>query len=107
MELIASELDKLAIRRKGTLITREDVELMTIPSDEGIVWKMTDLLSARKKEDALQYAHRVIDRGAEEYKLWAMLLSHLKNVVLSLLENHKIEHSLDYSLISVYFFSII
>ena len=82
MNLIAHEIDKLALLKSGAPITKDDVDAMTIPSDEGIVWKMTDFLCAGLRLNALKFAKRTLDRGGDAYGLWAILLSMLKNVVL-------------------------
>jgi DNA polymerase III delta subunit len=81
-EMIANEIDKLSLTRDTASITKEDIESHSIPSDEGIVWRMTDLLCEGKRKPALLYAHRMIDRGGDAYGLWALLLSTLKNLVL-------------------------
>lgn len=82
MELLSQEVEKLAMYAAGRAITRADVELMTIPSDEGIVWKMTDLLCAGNRIEALSYARRMLGRGGDPWQVWNILLSHLKNLVL-------------------------
>ncbi len=82
MDLLSQEIDKLALLATGRSITKHDVETMTIPSDEGIVWRMTDLLCEGSKTEALRYAKRMLDRGGDAYGLWAILLSMLKNLVL-------------------------
>lgn len=82
MDAIFQEIEKLSLATAGKTITRNDIEEMTIPSDEGIVWRMTDLLCEGKRVEALKYAKRMIDRGGDAYGLWAILLSMLKNVVL-------------------------
>lgn len=81
-EAIASELHKLRLAAEDGVVTVDMVELHTIPTDEGVVWTMTDLVSAGKRKDALRYARRLLDRGSDAYGLWAILLSMLKNVTL-------------------------
>ena len=80
--LIATELEKLSFAVAGRALTPEDVDLHTIPTDEGVVWTMTDLVSAGKRKEALAYARRLLERGSDAYGLWSILLSMLKNVVL-------------------------
>lgn len=79
-DLIAQELSVLILASKGTIDTSL-IELMTIPTDEGIIWKISDLLSAGSRTEALQYAKRMLDRGGDAYGLWAILLNMLKNLV--------------------------
>lgn len=81
-EALASELAKLSLAVNGRAMTVDDVDAQTIPTDEGVVWTMTDLVSAGRKKDALRYARRLLERGSDAYGLWAILLSMLKNVVL-------------------------
>ncbi len=78
-EMLLREVEKLALHAGGKPITKEDVENMTIPTDEGVVWKMTDLLSAGRKKDAAAFVRKTLDRGGDAYGLWAILLSFLKN----------------------------
>lgn len=80
-DTIALELEKLCTYcNKGTL-TLKDVDVMIIPSDEGIIWSISDYLSSGKHADALRYARRMLDRGGEAYGLWAVLLAMLKNLI--------------------------
>ncbi len=79
---IATELEKLSLAVAGRPLSAADVDLHTIPTDEGVVWTMTDLVSAGKKKEALAYAKRLLERGSDAYGLWAILLSMLKNVLL-------------------------
>lgn len=78
-ELLLHEIEKLSLLAHGRAIVKNDVERMTIPSDEGVVWKMTDLLAAGKKKEAAAFASKVLERGGDAYGLWAILLSFLKN----------------------------
>jgi DNA polymerase III subunit delta len=78
---LASEIDKLAAFKPGGTVTAGDVEILCVPSEEGVVWKISDLLAAGSKTQALAYAHRLLDRGGDAYGLWAILTSMLKNLV--------------------------
>jgi DNA polymerase III subunit delta len=80
-DLIDQELRKLALQSTGRTITAADIEESVSPTDEGIVWKLTDMLAAGKRTEAIRYAHRIIDRGGDAYGLWAILLNLLKNAV--------------------------
>ena len=51
-----------------------------MPTSEGIIWKLTDLLAAGKRSEALLFAHRYVDRGGEAFGLWAVLLNMLRNI---------------------------
>ncbi len=78
---LASEIDKLAAFKPGGTLTQDDVESLCVPSEEGVVWKISDLLATGSKTQALAYAHRLLDRGGDAYGLWAILTSMLKNLV--------------------------
>lgn len=80
-DLIDQELQKLALYAQGRAITAADVEESVSPTDEGIVWKLTDMLAAGNRQAAVRYAHRIMDRGGDAYGLWAILLNLLKNAV--------------------------
>lgn len=82
MNALSMEIEKLALSSNGKTITRDDIEALSIPTDEGIVWRMTDLLCEGKQLDALKYTKRMLDRGGDAYGLWAILLSMLKNLTL-------------------------
>ncbi len=81
-EALLTEMEKLALATVGGEVGQDDIELHTIPTDEGVVWTMTDLVSAGRRTEALRYARRLLERGSDAYGLWAILLSMLKNVVL-------------------------
>ncbi len=80
-EALSSELEKLAVAVPGGIVTPDVIDTHTIPTDEGVVWTMTDMVSAGKKKEALRYARRLLERGSDAYGLWAILLSMLKNVL--------------------------
>jgi len=80
--LMSEELKKLSLYATGKKVMKDDVEAMVIPTDEGIIWKISDLLAAGSKQHALLYARRMLGRGGDAYGLWAILLSMLRNLVL-------------------------
>lgn len=77
---IAQEIRKLALATAGRPITAQDVDLHVIPTDEGIIWKISDFLADGRKKDALAFSRRMIDRGGDAYGLWSILLNMLKNL---------------------------
>lgn len=78
---IAQEIRKLSLAAAGRPITAQDVDLHVIPTDEGVIWKISDLLADGRNADALSFARRLVDRGGNAYGLWSILLSMLKNLV--------------------------
>lgn len=81
-DMLAEELRKLALFSQERTITAGDIEETTVPSFEGVVWRLTDLLAAGRREEALLSAYRYLARGGDAQGLWAILLSMLKNVVI-------------------------
>lgn len=79
--LLSGELDKLATYANGRTISVTDIEKLCIPSDEGIIWKISDMLCGGFRVQAQKYAKRMLDRGGDAHGLWAILLSLLKNIV--------------------------
>lgn len=81
-EALSTEMQKLSTAAAKGVITAEEIAQSTMPTDEGVVWTMTDLVAGGKKKEALLYAQTLLERGADAYGLWAILLSMLKNAVL-------------------------
>lgn len=79
--MLAQEIAKLASFMPSKTIKKGDVELLCIPTDEGVIWKISDMLASGNTNGALSFAHRLIDRGGDAYGLWAILCNMLKNVV--------------------------
>lgn len=79
--MIAGDLDKLVLVAHGTPISASLVEEYCMPSDEGIVWTITDLVTSGQRNAALLYAQRMMERGTDAHGLWALLLSFVKNAV--------------------------
>jgi DNA polymerase-3 subunit delta len=79
--LMAGELEKLSLYARNRNITRSDVEELSLPTAEGVIWKLTDLLASGKKKEALAYAHRLLERGGDAFGMWAILLSMLRTLV--------------------------
>lgn len=80
-DMLSQELFKLSAARPHGQVTKEDVESLVIPTDEGVIWKISDMLSSGSRPNALAFARRLLDRGGDAYGLWAILLNMLKNLV--------------------------
>lgn len=80
-DMLAQEIRKLSLACAGKSVTKQDIEQMVIPTDEGVIWKISDLLSGGSRMEALTFARRLLDRGGDAYGLWAILLNMLKNLV--------------------------
>lgn len=79
-EFLETEIAKLAAYAGAKGITRADVDLLAVPALEGVVWKITDMISAGRRDDALRYARRILQKGGDAYGVWAILVSMLRNV---------------------------
>ncbi len=80
-DMLAEEVKKLSLLAAPKPVTRDLAEEMGVPSDEGVVWRMTDLLSAGNRLEAARFAKTSIARGGDAYGMWAILLNSLKNLV--------------------------
>lgn len=79
--MLAREIEKLAAFKPQQTIGKDDVESLCVPTEEGVVWKISDMLATGGKRDAVLYAHRLLGRGGDAYGLWAILSGMLKNLV--------------------------
>lgn len=81
-EMLFQECLKIALSVDGHPVTEEDIERIVVPSDEGVIWKLTDLIAGGKTSDAVLYAQELIDRGHDPFELWNIFLWMLRNMVL-------------------------
>jgi DNA polymerase III delta subunit len=78
-DVLEQEIAKLATHAAGKPITRLDVEELTVPVIDSVLWTITDLLAAGRKPDALRYARRILAKGGDAFGVWAILLNMLRN----------------------------
>lgn len=71
---LATEIRKLSTYAHGRAITADDILELSMLSGKQMVWKLLDLLSARKKDEALQFTYSIVKRGEDPYGLWSMFL---------------------------------
>lgn len=76
-----SELKKLAAFAGGE-IREEHVEAVAVPSGSQIIWRFTDLIGARKADEALLFLSHRIERGEDPYGLWSVLLNMVRNLTV-------------------------
>ncbi len=79
--MLLGELQKLALFTNGS-IRGPDVDAISLPSGDQVIWKFTDLIGGRKPQEAIAFFHRRLDRGEDAYAFWGVLLNALKNLVL-------------------------
>ena len=80
-EMFFQECLKIALFSGGH-VTQEDIERIVVPSDEGVIWTLTDLIASGRSNDAILYAQSLIDRGHDPFELWNIFLWMLRNMVL-------------------------
>lgn len=81
-DMLFQECLKIAIFVSGRGVTAEDIERVVVPSDEGVIWTLTDLIASGKTTDAVLYAQEFIERGHDPFELWNILLWMFRNLVL-------------------------
>ena len=81
-EMLYQELQKLSLGVPGRPIEQEDIEELTVPSREWLVWHLTDLLARGQTREAFLYARTLLESGQDPFSLWNILLWMLRNLVL-------------------------
>lgn len=79
--MMATEIEKLSQFAMGRTLDSATVEQAVLPTDEGVIWRISDHLIAGEHRQALSYAKFLLGRGTDAHSLWAVLLSFLKNLV--------------------------
>lgn len=76
---LESEMHKLASHPERE-ITEEIVDDLAVPSGSQVIWQLSDLIAARKTQEAISFLSKRLDRGEEPYGLWIILLTLVRNV---------------------------
>lgn len=80
--LLAGEVAKLATAAAGAPISSALVEELVSPSDEGVIWRITDLLGQQQPATTYAFARRFLDRGGEAFQLWNTLLLFVRHAAV-------------------------
>lgn len=80
-DALAQEIAKLAHFAGHRSITTQDIDILSVPSGEQEIWKLTNLLGEGKDKEALQYARSLLDHGEDPFSLWNILLWMLRSLV--------------------------
>lgn len=72
--LLVSEIQKLATFAGSGPITREAIDDLVMLSEEQAGWKLMDLLSVGKRDEAMSFAQELLQKGESPYALWSKLL---------------------------------
>lgn len=91
-DMLAQELQKLALYAGGNAVTEDHVTLLAVPSGEQEVWTVTQLLSRGDRAGALRYARSLLQHGEDAFSLWNVLLWYvrcLSAVALAVRDGHR------------------
>ncbi len=80
-ELLSHELEKIALFARGQAVATKDIDALLVPSGEKEIWTLTNLISQKKKKEALQYAKVLLQRGEDPFAVWNILLWMLRQLV--------------------------
>ncbi len=80
--LLASEVAKLTTAAGGKPISASLVEELVSPSDEGVIWRITDLIGRDQPVATYTFARRFLDRGGEPFQLWNTLLLFVRHAAV-------------------------
>lgn len=79
--MLFSEIQKLALATAGDRnITDSLIDQLSIPSGSQVVWRLTDLVGAGKRNEAIVFLEQRLDRSDQPYDLWIALLTMVRNV---------------------------
>ena len=79
---ISKELEKLALFAADRKCTKEDVEILALPTSEQVEWRLMELLGRGEVKEALSYVQHLLERGENPYALWNRLLWMVASLVL-------------------------
>jgi len=76
------EIQKLVSFKNGKEIRKEDVEILVEPKIETDIFKTIDLISQRKKTQALYLIHRHLETGTHPLYLFSMINFQFRNLLI-------------------------
>ena len=79
---MANEINKLSNYKKGSIIKKEDVELLVKPNIENDIFKTIDALVSKDKKLALSLLHKHLDDGDAPLKLLSMITYQFRNLLI-------------------------
>lgn len=80
-QFLSQEIEKVLLYAQGSSITKDHIDTICMTTGEQQVWHLMDLLGSGKVNEAIEYAHSLIDRGEDAYGLWARMLWMVSNLV--------------------------
>jgi len=79
---MTNEINKLSNYRRGSLVKKEDVELLVKPNIENDIFKTIDALASRNKKLALSLLHKHLDNGDNVLYLLSMITYQFRNLLV-------------------------
>lgn len=77
-----SELKKISAYCKNRAATAEDIKLLTSPNLSTSIFKLTDVISEKRTDQAINLFHILIESGEDIYRAFAMLIRHFRILLL-------------------------
>jgi DNA polymerase-3 subunit delta len=78
---MTNEINKLSNYKRGSVIIKEDVELLVKPNLENDIFKTIDALASRNKKLALSLLHKHLDNGDNALYLLSMITYQFRNLL--------------------------
>jgi DNA polymerase III subunit delta len=79
---MANEINKLSNYKAGSVIRKEDVELLVKPNIENDIFKTIDALASKDKKLALFLLHKHLDNGEAPLRLLSMISYQFRNLLM-------------------------
>ncbi len=78
---MANEINKLSNYKEGSIVKKEDVELLVKPNLENDIFKTIDALASKDKKLALSLLHKHLDNGDNSLYLLSMIAYQFRNLL--------------------------
>ena len=79
---MANEIGKLSSYRAGSVVKKEDVELLVKPNNENDIFKTIDALASKNKKLAISLLHKHLEEGDAPLYLLSMISYQFKNLLI-------------------------
>ncbi|MFA6190493.1 MAG: DNA polymerase III subunit delta [Candidatus Staskawiczbacteria bacterium] len=79
---MANEINKLSNYKKGTIVLKENVELLVKPNIDNDIFKTIDALASKNKKLALSLLHKHMDGGDFPLYLLSMIAYQFRNLLI-------------------------
>jgi DNA polymerase III subunit delta len=79
---MTNEINKLSNYKVGSIITKEDIELLVKPSIENDIFKTIEAVASRDKKQALVLLHKHLENGDNSLYLLSMISYQFRNLLI-------------------------